>query len=80
MLKKLQYFWQLSYQRSPQENLEALRNNWIIRLIETINKLKLIIRRIDQANTVIPDLWINLSIKNLLPTNYKFITNHCLAG
>lgn len=32
MLKKLQYFWQLSYQRSPQENLEGLRKKLDARL------------------------------------------------
>lgn len=56
MLKKLQYFWQLSYQRSPQENLEALRNKLDARL--NPNKQQVgDHQRLDEANTVITDLW-----------------------
>jgi hypothetical protein len=57
MLKKLQYFWQLSYQRSPQDNFKALRrkldnkfkNNEQIQVGNETHS--------DEANTVIPDIW-----------------------
>ena len=57
MLKKLQYFWQLSYQRSPQANLTALRRKLDNKLnpneqIQFENKTYS-----DESNTVIPDIW-----------------------
>lgn len=65
MLKKLQYFWQLSYQRSPQENLEALRNKLNARLNPNQQQVG-DNQRVDEANAVIPDLWNQLPYQEFI--------------
>jgi hypothetical protein len=52
MLKKLQYFWQLSYQRSPQENLQALRKKLAARLNQNKQQVSTN-QQVDEANTLV---------------------------
>ncbi|MBD2126536.1 hypothetical protein NDI39_05180 [Microcoleus sp. ZQ-A2] len=57
MLKKLQYFWQLSYQRSPQVNLTALRRKLDNKLNSNEQSQFENKTPSDESNTVIPDIW-----------------------
>jgi hypothetical protein len=57
MLKKLQYFWQLSYQRSPQDNLKALRRKLDNKFKNNEQTQVENETHSDEANTVIPDVW-----------------------
>jgi hypothetical protein len=57
MLKKLNYFWQLSYQRSPQENFNALRRKLEAQFTKNEKSEAETDNHLDETNTVIPDIW-----------------------
>lgn len=70
MLNKLNYFWQLSYQRSPQQNFNALRRKLEAHFTKKEPFEAETDTRLDETNTVIPDLWKQPIYQELIA--YKF--------